>query len=42
MDVDRGRQVMEIAWKNYDEYHKSPRTRIGPGFADPEFELPIE
>ena len=35
--------VVEIAWTVYDEYHKSPRTRkAGPGFADPEFELPIE
>jgi multimeric flavodoxin WrbA len=36
-------RIVEIAWRNYDEYHKSPRTRrAGPGFADPEFELPIE
>jgi multimeric flavodoxin WrbA len=35
--------VVEVAWRAYDEYHKSPRTRkAGPGFADPEFELPIE
>jgi multimeric flavodoxin WrbA len=35
--------VVNVAWKAYDEYHKSPRTRkAGPGFADPEFELPIE
>jgi multimeric flavodoxin WrbA len=35
--------IIEVAWKNYDEYHKSPRERkAGPGFADPEFELPIE
>jgi multimeric flavodoxin WrbA len=35
--------VIAVAWKAYDEYHKSPRTRkAGPGFADPEFELPIE
>ncbi|HSJ16135.1 MAG TPA: flavodoxin family protein [Longimicrobiales bacterium] len=33
----------EIAWRTYDEYHKSPRTRrAGPGFADPDHELPIE
>jgi multimeric flavodoxin WrbA len=39
-ELDR---VVEIAWKAYDEYHKSPRKRkAGPGFADPEFELPIE
>jgi multimeric flavodoxin WrbA len=41
-----GRQlqdIVEVAWRNYDEYHKSPRTRrAGPGFADPDFELPIE
>ena len=36
-------RIMEVAWKNYDEYHKSPRERkAGPGFADPEFELPAE
>jgi multimeric flavodoxin WrbA len=35
--------VIDVAWKAYDEYHKSPRTRkAGPGFADPDFELPIE
>ena len=35
--------VIDVAWQAYDEYHKSPRTRkAGPGFADPEFELPIE
>ena len=36
-------EIVEVAWKAYHEYHKSPRTRkAGPGFADPEFELPIE
>ena len=35
--------VVDVAWKVYDEYHKSPRKRkAGPGFADPEFELPLE
>jgi multimeric flavodoxin WrbA len=35
--------IVDVAWKVYDEYHKSPRRRrAGPGFADPEFELPIE
>ncbi|MEX1126942.1 MAG: NAD(P)H-dependent oxidoreductase [Vicinamibacterales bacterium] len=35
--------VVEVAWGAYDEYRKSPRTRkAGPGFADPEFELPVE
>jgi multimeric flavodoxin WrbA len=36
-------QVVGAAWKVYDEYHKSPRTRpAGPEFADPEFPLPVE
>ena len=35
--------VIDVAWKAYDEYHKSPHQRkAGPGFADPEFELPAE
>ena len=35
--------ILDLAWKGYDEYHKSPRVRrAGPGFATPEFELPIE
>jgi multimeric flavodoxin WrbA len=35
--------IVNIAWKTYDEYHKSPRTRAaGPDFADPSFQLPIE
>ena len=35
--------IVDVAWKAYDEYRKSPRKRkAGPGFADPEFELPIE
>jgi multimeric flavodoxin WrbA len=39
-EIDR---IVDVAWRSYDEYHKSPRTRkAGPGFADPEFELPIE
>jgi multimeric flavodoxin WrbA len=39
-DIDR---IIGVAWKNYEEYHKSPRKRkAGPGFADPEFELPLE
>jgi multimeric flavodoxin WrbA len=39
-EIDR---VVEVAWRNYHDYHKSPRTRkAGPGFADPDFELPIE
>lgn len=36
-------RVIEVAWDAYDSYRKSPRTRrAGPGFADPEFELPVE
>ena len=39
-EIDR---VVDVAWTAYDEYHKSPRRRkAGPGFANPEFELPIE
>ena len=39
-EIDR---ITDIAWTAYDEYHKSPRTRkAGPGFANPDFELPIE
>ena len=39
---DIGR-IADTAWRTYDEYHKSPRTRkAGPEFADPEFELPLE
>jgi multimeric flavodoxin WrbA len=35
--------VAEVAWKGYTEYRKSPRTRrAGPGFAEPDFELPLE
>jgi multimeric flavodoxin WrbA len=35
--------VVDVAWRAYDEYRKSPRKRkAGPGFADPEFELPVE
>lgn len=36
-------KIIELAWKNYNEYHKSPRTRkAGRGFSDPEFALPLE
>ncbi len=36
-------KIAEIAWTNYREYHKSPRTsKAGPAFADPDFDLPIE
>lgn len=33
----------DVAWEGYHEYRVSPRgRRAGPGFADPEFELPVE
>jgi multimeric flavodoxin WrbA len=36
-------RIVEVAWHGYDDYRKSPRTRkAGPGFADPDYELPIE
>lgn len=39
-DIDR---IIATAWDGYDLYRKSPRTRkAGPGFADPDHELPIE
>ena len=39
-EIDR---VVNVAWEGYDTYRKNPRTRkAGPGFSDPEFELPVE
>jgi len=39
-EIDR---IVQIAWKSYDEYHKSPRVGpAGPGFANPAFTLPVE
>ena len=36
-------RLVDIAWHAYDDYRKSPRTRkAGPGFANPDFDLPIE
>jgi len=36
-------KVIDAAWTAYDEYHKNPRTRkAGEGFADPNYDLPIE
>lgn len=36
-------RVMDVAWEGYDSSRKSPRTRpAGEGFADPEYELPVE
>jgi hypothetical protein len=35
--------IINTAWKNYTEYHKSLRKqRAGKGFSDPDFLLPIE
>ena len=35
--------IIEVAWKNYIDYHKSPRTRrAGPRFSDADFRLPVE
>src|SRR5690242_8861373 len=35
--------IIDTAWKNYTEYHKSPRKQAaGEGFSDPKFELPVE
>lgn len=35
--------VAEVAWKNYIEYRKAPRTRkAGGAFADPEYELSLD
>ena len=39
-EIDR---IVEIAWRSYDEYDKSPRKQCaGAEFADPDFELPVE
>jgi multimeric flavodoxin WrbA len=39
-EIDR---IVDVAWDSYDKYRKNPRTRkAGAGFADPEFELPVE
>jgi multimeric flavodoxin WrbA len=36
-------KIVDAAWTAYDDYHKSPRTRkAGKGFADPDFDLPVE
>ena len=35
--------LIEAAWDGYDNYRKSPHKRpAGAGFADPDFELPVE
>ena len=39
-DLER---IIDVAWQGYDEYRKSPRKRAaGAGFAEPDFELPVE
>jgi multimeric flavodoxin WrbA len=36
-------KLVDAAWDAYSDYRKSPRTRrAGPGFADPDHELPVE
>jgi multimeric flavodoxin WrbA len=36
-------KIADAAWKGYDDYNKSPRTRkAGPEFADPDYDLPVE
>jgi multimeric flavodoxin WrbA len=36
-------KLIDVAWRNYCDSHKSPRTRkAGPGFADPDYELSVE
>ena len=36
-------RLVGIAWDGYHQYRKSPRTkRAGRGFADPDYELPLE
>jgi multimeric flavodoxin WrbA len=40
---DEIERIIEIAWDGHDAGRKSPRTRkAGEGFADPDFELPVE
>jgi multimeric flavodoxin WrbA len=43
-DIDAElRAVIEAAWRSYNEYHKSPRTRkAGPEFADPDYDLSLD
>jgi len=36
-------QLAQVAWENYIESHKAPRTRkAGPGFEDPDYDLSID
>ena len=35
--------VAEVAWKNYVDYHKAPRTRkAGSAYADPSYDLSVD
>jgi multimeric flavodoxin WrbA len=36
-------RIIEVAWRNYTDYRKNPRTRpAGARFSDPKFALPVE
>ena len=36
-------QLAQVAWENYVESHKAPRTRkAGPGFQDPNYDMSID
>jgi multimeric flavodoxin WrbA len=36
-------RIIDVAWESYEKYRKSPRLqKAGPGFANPEFKLPVE
>ena len=40
---DELERVIDVAWNGYAKYRRSPRKRkAGEGFADPDFELPVE
>ena len=40
---DEIERVIDVAWQGYDEYRRNPRTRkAGAGYADPDYDLPIE
>ena len=42
-ETEARHRLLEVAWQAYDSYRKSPRTqKAGPGFANPDFDLPIE
>lgn len=36
-------QIEAIAWRNYDDNRKAPRTRkAGPGYANPDYDLSVD